>query len=183
MLMMRITKVTTKKGDRGATELADGQRVSKTHPRIRCLGALDELSCQLGLVLPVAPDELRETIRRLQNDLFNLGGELATPQQKGLLGEERVNEMEREIQRLNRGLPPLKEFLLPGGSEVAARLHVARAVCRRAEREVVALLEKESGRRLWVQYLNRLSDLLFVLARRQQQEPGGGSEPQWDPSR
>ncbi len=180
---MRITKVTTKKGDQGTTELGDGQRVSKAHPRIQCLGVLDELSCQLGLVLSVAPNELRETIRQIQNDLLNLGGELSLPQQETvLLGAERVTEMETEIQRINRDLPPLKEFLLPGGSEVAARLQLTRAVCRRAERKVVALLEKETGRRLWVRYLNRLSDLLFVLARDQEQKRESGSEPQWDRS-
>ena len=176
---MRITKVTTKKGDQGETELANGQRVSKAHPRIQCLGALDELTCQLGLVLAVAPDDLQETLRQIQNDLLDLGGELASPQRgKVLLQEGRVAAMEAEIQRMNRDLPPLKEFLLPGGGEVSARLHLARAVCRRAEREVVALLDEETGRRLWVQYLNRLSDLLFVLARYRQQQRGG-NEPQW----
>jgi cob(I)alamin adenosyltransferase len=177
---MRITKVTTKKGDQGETELSNGKRVSKAHPRIQCLGALDELSCHLGLVFSIAPEGLQKTIHHIQNDILNLGGELSSPQQeKVLLQEERVTEIEAQIQRLNRDLPPLKEFLLPGGSEVPARLHLARAVCRRAEREVVALLERETGRKLWVQYLNRLSDLLFVLARSQQQEQGGGSEPQW----
>ena len=182
--MMRITKVTTKKGDQGETELSDGQRVSKSHPRIQCLGALDELSCQLGLVLSVAPDNVQGTLRQIQNDLLDLGGELSSPQgEMVLLQAERVTEMETQIRRINQELPPLKEFLLPGGSEVSARLHLARAVCRRAERNVVALLEKETGRTLWVQYLNRLSDLLFVLARYQQQEQGGGSEPQWHRSR
>jgi cob(I)alamin adenosyltransferase len=176
---MRITKVTTGQGDRGQTALGDGSRVSKTHPRIECLGVIDELNAQLGqVVVTCSSAPLQRDLKQIQNDLFNLGGEVATPETPPeLLTDERIVWLEDKLTKMNSTLPPLKEFVLPGGDEFAARLQLARTVCRRAERRVVALLEQESlNQPTWVRYLNRLSDYLFVLARYHLQCEGTGEQ-------
>ncbi len=166
---MRISKVTTKTGDRGQTSLGQGEKVSKSHPRIQCLGGVDELNAQVGLSIVACKDTLIiAELKSIQNDLLNLGGEIATPNLgKSLLPEQRVEFLEQKIKEMNKELPPLKEFILPGGDEFSARLHVTRTVCRRIERDVVGLPPEETDihHPVWLRYLNRLSDYFFVLAR------------------
>ncbi|MFH1852014.1 MAG: cob(I)yrinic acid a,c-diamide adenosyltransferase [Candidatus Neomarinimicrobiota bacterium] len=173
---MRISRVTTKTGDRGTTRLGNGQEVGKDHPRIRCLGALDELNAQIGLALAASnAADTNTDLTGIQNDLLNIGGELALVEQAPqLLSADRVRFLEQRLEEMNAQLPPLKEFLLPGGSEFAARLQVARTVCRRAECELVALSGRETVAGDVLQYINRLSDYLFVLARYSQHQSGGG---------
>ena len=158
----RISRVTTRSGDDGTTGIAGGARLPKDDPRIEALGTLDELNSQLGLLsaFGIGP-EAGQLVEALQQDLFDLGAVLAG----GSLdwgGEKKVGRLERKVEELNAALPPLKEFILPGGSVVTAQCHVVRAVCRRAERRVVVLPDLPETVRI---YLNRLSDLLFVLAR------------------
>jgi len=161
----RLSKITTRTGDGGETGLGDGSRVPKDHARVAALGELDELNSALGVVLAEdVPDELRTPLAEVQNDLLDLGGELSIPGH-ALLKAERVAFLEQETERHNRELAPLKEFLLPGGTRAAAAAHLARTVCRRAERAVVALGRTEPVSGVARQYLNRLSDLLFVAAR------------------
>jgi cob(I)alamin adenosyltransferase len=161
----RLTRIYTRTGDGGTTGLADGSRVPKDSPVIEALGAVDELNSALGVLLAEAlADELRAWLGDIQNDLFDLGGELSKPGHS-ILTEAHVTRLERELDRLNAGLPPLEDFVLPAGSRAAALAHVARAVCRRAERRLVALSRAEKVAPTALQYLNRLSDLLFVLAR------------------
>jgi cob(I)alamin adenosyltransferase len=161
----RLSKITTRTGDSGETGLGDGSRVPKDHARVAALGEVDELNSALGLVLAEElPDTLRATLADVQNDLLDLGGELSIPGH-ALLKAERVAFLESEIERSNRDLPPLKEFVLPGGTRAAAAAHVARTVCRRAERAVVTLGRTDAVGEVPRQYLNRLSDLLFVAAR------------------
>lgn len=161
----RLSKITTRTGDGGETGLGDGSRVAKDHPRVAALGEIDELNCALGLVLAEElPEPVRAALAEAQNDLLDLGGELSIPGH-ALLKPERVAFLEAETVRTNKDLPPLKEFILPGGSRAAAAAHLARTVCRRAERAVVALGRKEPVGEVARQYLNRLSDLLFVAAR------------------
>lgn len=158
----RISRVTTRSGDDGTTGLAGGTRLSKADPRIEALGAVDELNCQLGLLLALAAGgEACRRIEEVQQDLFDLGAVIA----QGKLewkGEGKSAQLEHWTEELNTALPPLEEFVLPGGGIEAAQCHVARAVCRRAERRVVVLDDLPETARV---YLNRLSDLLFVLAR------------------
>jgi cob(I)alamin adenosyltransferase len=182
----RITKVYTRTGDDGTTALGSGQRVPKTAPRIRAYGTVDELNAQVGVVLTAGlAAELVEPLRRIQNDLFHLGAELSVPEadkakRPGPQIEGRhVEVLEQLMDRLAAQLEPLKNFVLPGGSPAAAQLHVARTVCRRAEREVVALAEREPVGPNAIQYLNRLSDALFVLGR-YQNKLSGVDEPLWD---
>lgn len=173
---MRLTKITTRTGDNGSTGLADGTRVGKDHARIAALGSVDELSSQLGVLLaePLAPG-VRAGLLKIQNDLFDLGGALALPAQDSF-AESNLTWLDEQIEHYNAGLPPLREFILPGGSRAGALCHLARAVARRAERDLVALAqdyptEGNSGDRQRavsqhaLPYLNRLSDLLFVLGR------------------
>lgn len=164
---MRITKVTTKIGDKGTTSLGDGAKVSKSDLRICCIGEVDELNSIIGHAkIAVSGDDLAQELIKIQNNLLNLGGELSIPnKQLELLNEESVLHLEARIEELNKGLPPLKDFILPGGDEFSARLHIARSVCRRVERKIVKLMENEDGRNIWIKYLNRLSDYFFVLAR------------------
>lgn len=164
---MRITKVTTKTGDKGTTFLGDGTKVSKSDLRIDCIGEVDELNSFIGHVKVIAPNkDLVQELSEIQNNLLNLGGELSIPEKNlGLLKEESIFHLETIIEELNKDLPPLNDFILPGGDEFSARLHITRSVCRRAERTVVRLIEEEDGRNLWIKYLNRLSDYFFVLAR------------------
>ncbi len=161
----RLSKITTRTGDQGATGLASGERVSKDSARIRAAGAIDELNSWIGLVLAQTDvPEVRERFTEIQHGLFEAGAELS-------LGAPRIKEedlalLETSVEQFNAGLEPLREFVLPGGCPAAAACHVARTVCRRAESVVVALYAREpAGASLLVPYLNRLSDLLFVLAR------------------
>ena len=161
----RLSKITTRTGDAGETGLGDGARVAKHSPRIAALGELDELNCAIGLVLAEeVPPALREALLGVQQDLFDIGGEVSIPGHS-ILREERIVALEKHLQSWNAGLPPLKEFILPGGTRAAAASHFARTVCRRAERSVVALAQHEKVGDAARRYLNRLSDLLFVAAR------------------
>jgi len=177
---MRITKVTTKTGDKGMTRLGTNEIVSKSSLEIHVLGDLDELSSVLGIVkVSCQTEELRSNIENIQNDIFNIGGEVALRNSGNkLLQKDRVDILEKEIENISNKLPPLKEFLLPGENELSSKIHHARSVCRRAERSLVALTEKNSYRHIWIQYLNRLSDYLFVLAR-QSGKSEGQSERMW----
>jgi cob(I)alamin adenosyltransferase len=181
---VRLTRIYTRGGDRGETSLGDGSRVSKLDPRVRAYGAVDELNSQIGLALadPGLPDGLRETLRRIQNDLFDVGADLSTPyretDERLRIRQEQIDELERLCDLFNAPLPELRSFVLPGGTEAAARLHVARAVCRRAELIVLATAAETPLDPLAAVYLNRLSDLLFILARTAN---AGRDEPLWRP--
>jgi cob(I)alamin adenosyltransferase len=170
----RLSRIVTRTGDDGTTGLADGQRVTKHSPRIEAVGAVDELNCALGLLLatPDLQSQLSETLVECQHDLFDLGGELAIPGSVAV-GEPHVARLEAAVEALNQDLPPLKEFVLPGGGMAAATCHMARAICRRAERRGWALAATEAVNPLALQYLNRLSDLLFVAARVLARQHGG----------
>jgi cob(I)alamin adenosyltransferase len=179
---VRLTRIYTGGGDRGETSLGDGTRVPKVDCRIAAFGAVDELNSQIGLAL--AADlraEMSEVLTRVQNELFDLGADLSVPfgvTDKLRINDEQISALEQDCDRFNADLPDLTSFVLPGGSEVAARLHVARAVCRRAEREALEAAEQMDINQLALVYLNRLSDLLFILARTAN---AGGSEPLWKP--
>jgi cob(I)alamin adenosyltransferase len=167
---VRLTKIYTRGGDAGETSLGDGSRVSKLDPRIAAFGAADEVNAALGLVLAAdgCPPDIAVVLERVQNELFDLGADLSVPvEHEGRLRvtQEHVGGLERDCDRFNAELPELKSFVLPAGSEAAARLHVARTVCRRAEREALAAAETLEVSPLALVYLNRLSDLLFILAR------------------
>lgn len=175
---MRLGKITTRTGDDGSTGLADGSRVAKNSARISALGALDELNSQLGLLLCESlPQDVAHILHSIQNDLFDLGGALATAN-GGELAPDRLARLDGAIARYNAELPPLREFILPGGTRAAALCHVCRTVARRAERDLVALGQAESLPVNGLSYLNRLSDLLFVLARTLNRD-ANLAEPQW----
>lgn len=160
----RLSKIVTRTGDKGTTGLADGTRVSKDNMRIHCLGTVDELNSHLGLLLcEVLPDDIRTLLLTIQNDLFDLGGSLAYP--VAPFSEDKLARLDEAIEHYNKNLPPLKEFILPGGTRAACQCHIARTVARRAEREMVALSQLEEPPANGLPYLNRLSDLLFVLSR------------------
>jgi cob(I)alamin adenosyltransferase len=174
----RLSKIATRTGDAGETGLGDGRRVAKDNARVAALGDIDELNSAVGVVLAEAlPQAAREALQAIQQDLLDLGGEISIPGH-ALLAEERVSALEQWLEAWNATLPPLKEFILPGGSRAAAAAHMARTVCRRAERSVVALGRAERVGVPARQYLNRLSDLLFVLARVLNRD-AGGSDLQW----
>ena len=179
----RLTKIYTRRGDDGQTGLATGERVAKHDARIEASGTVDETNCAIGVVLSEAnvPEELRESLGRIQNELFDLGAELSLPSYEKI-GEGHIRRLEAELDELNAGLPPLKEFILPGGSRSAADCHLARAVCRRAERAVWALAEQTSLNPDLPKYLNRLSDFLFVAARILARQEGG-TEVLWQHER
>jgi cob(I)alamin adenosyltransferase len=161
----RLTKIYTRTGDGGTTGLASGSRVAKDAPRIEVIGAVDELNSALGVLLAeTLPDAVRACLDDVQHDLFDLGGELSVPGHP-IMTKSHVERLERELDRFNAGLPPLKDFILPGGARAAALAHVARAVCRRAERRLITLARKQKIAPPLRSYLNRLSDLLFVIAR------------------
>jgi len=164
---MRITKVTTKVGDKGTTVLGDGSKVSKSDLRIICIGEVDELNSFIGHAKIATNDkEVVKELSEIQNNLLNLGGELSVPKKHlDLIKEESIFHLETILDELNKEMPPLKDFILPGGDEFSARLHIARSVSRRVERSIVRLIEVENGRNVWIKYLNRLSDYIFVLAR------------------
>jgi len=181
---VRLTKIYTRGGDAGETSLGDGSRVSKLDARIVAFGTVDELNAALGLVLAGScPDDIRVVLGRVQNELFDLGADLSVPvQHEGRLRvtQEQVDSLERDCDGFNAELSELRSFVLPGGSEVAARLHVARTVCRRAEREALSALGVHAVSPLALVYLNRLSDLLFILAR-SANATEGREEPLWRP--
>jgi cob(I)alamin adenosyltransferase len=166
---VRLTKIYTRGGDAGETSLGDGSRVSKLDERIAAYGAVDELNSAIGLVLAGgSPPSIREVLLRVQNELFDLGADVSVPlEHEGRLRatQEQVDRLEAECDRFNAELPELTSFVLPGGGETAARLHVARTICRRAEREALVAANAHAVNQLVLVYLNRLSDLLFILAR------------------
>ncbi len=162
----RLSRIYTRTGDDGTTGLGDGSRTSKDSARVEAYGTVDELNSFLGVLLACGdlPGDIRELLVRIQHALFDLGGELCVPGMAMVQAAD-VTALERSLDQYNAGLPRLKEFILPGGGKAAAHCHVARTVCRRAERRVVTLARSEDVRPEVVHYLNRLSDLLFVLAR------------------
>jgi len=174
----RLSKIYTRTGDDGTTGLGDGSRVDKDSLRVETFGTVDELNSIIGLVLASGVnDAVRDCLTRTQHELFDLGGELCMPGYT-LIPETCVGQLEAELDRFNEDLPPLKDFILPGGSEPAARCHLARTVCRRAERLMVSLAKTENINEVSLRYLNRLSDLLFVIAR-VLARANGGSEVLW----
>ncbi|MEO8011196.1 MAG: cob(I)yrinic acid a,c-diamide adenosyltransferase [Dokdonella sp.] len=161
----RLSKIYTRTGDDGTTGLGDGTRVAKDSARVAAYGTVDELNSALGVVLACEiADDIRTVLTRVQHELFNLGGELCVPGM-ALVQAAEITRLETELDGFNENLPALKEFILPGGGLAAAHCHLARTICRRAERDVISLAHGESVRTEATQYLNRLSDLLFVLAR------------------
>lgn len=161
----RLSKIVTRTGDDGTTGLGDGSRTVKDSPRVEALGEIDELNSQIGLVIALgAPSEHRPLLQEIQQRLFDAGGELSLPGRQ-LLGDPALLALEQRLDALNQELPPLTEFVLPGGCPAAAACHVARSVCRRAERRLVRLGRQEQVNSTLLKYMNRLSDLLFVLAR------------------
>ncbi|MGA9666913.1 MAG: cob(I)yrinic acid a,c-diamide adenosyltransferase [Gallionella sp.] len=162
---MRLSKITTRTGDKGTTGLADGTRLGKDHARIAALGSVDELNSQLGVLLvEQLPPDIRAVLLQIQNDLFDLGGALALPA-NDVFAVSRIAWLDEQIAHYNADLPPLREFILPGGSRAGALCHVARTVARRAERDLAVLSQGDAVPRHALPYLNRLSDLLFVLSR------------------
>jgi cob(I)alamin adenosyltransferase len=181
---VRLTRIYTRTGDTGETSLGDGSRVPKLDPRIEAFGTVDELNSVIGLGLAAEPPAaMAATLARVQNELFDLGADLSVPfGEPGRLRMEQVaiDALEADCDRFNAELAPLKSFVLPGGTELAARLQVARAVCRRAERSALAAAEEVEINPLCIVYLNRLSDLLFILARAAN-AAAGAPEPLWKP--
>lgn len=162
----RLSKIYTRTGDDGSTGLGDGSRVAKDSLRVAAYGTVDELNSTIGMVLACdgVPDDIAEALTQVQHELFDLGGELCIPGM-AMIDDADITRLEQVLDRFNDPLPPLKDFILPGGGMAASCCHLARTVCRRAEREVVALARAEAVRPQASRYLNRLSDLLFVLCR------------------
>jgi cob(I)alamin adenosyltransferase len=178
----RLTKIATRTGDAGTTGLGDGSRTGKDSPRIAAIGDVDELNSQIGVLLTeTLPDDVRAALLHIQHDLFDLGGELSIPGYT-LLKPAQVLQLDQWLAHYNAGLPRLAEFILPGGSRAAALAHVCRTVCRRAERALVVVGSQEALNDAPRQYLNRLSDLLFVLAR-VLNRADGGSDVLWQRAR
>ena len=178
----RLSKIYTRTGDKGDTGLGDGTRVPKDSARVEAYGTVDELNSILGVLLTEAlPTDLCAALTDIQHDLFDLGGELCIPGRTAL-ADARVTRLEQILDRLNADLTPLKEFILPGGSRAAALCHLARTVCRRAERRTIALGKMESVSPVAVKYLNRLSDLLFVMARALNKH-AGQADVLWQPGK
>jgi cob(I)alamin adenosyltransferase len=181
---VNLTRIYTRLGDGGETHLGDMSRVPKTHPRIEAYGAIDELNALIGLALTVdgMPERYVEWLRRAQNDLFDLGADLSVPYEEDdgrlRVTQAQIDALERDCDEVNERLEPLKSFVLPGGSEASARLHLARAVCRRAESVALWAADERPVNPLALVYLNRLSDLLFILARAAN---AGRDEPLWKP--
>lgn len=179
----RLSKIYTRTGDDGSTGLGDGSRVAKDDPRVEAYGSVDECNSAIGVVLaaPDLPPAVRESLTAVQHELFDLGGELCIPGHRAIQAAH-VTRLEQALDRFNEGLPPLKEFILPGGGPSAAACHLARAICRRAERRSWTLARAQAVAPEVLQYLNRLSDLLFILARVANAERGdvlwvpGGTE-------
>lgn len=167
----RLSKIYTRTGDKGETGLGDGSRISKTHPRVEAMGSVDELNSIVGVVVEELliedqPElsEIAEFLRSLQHRIFDLGGEISIPGFK-IVSEAHVKAIEEDLDRLNEHLAPLENFILPGGSRLIANCHMARAVCRRAERHVILLAKTDEVNQAAMEFLNRLSDYLFVVAR------------------
>lgn len=178
----RLSKIYTRTGDDGSPGLGDGSRVAKDSARVEAYGTVDEANSTIGMIQACAlPDDVREVLTKVQHHLFDLGGELCIPGHEAIQ-DAHVEGLEAHLDRFNEQLPPLKEFILPGGGEAASRCHVARTVVRRAERVAVTLARDETVRPQPVRYLNRLSDLLFVLARVLARADGQG-EVLWDHER
>jgi cob(I)alamin adenosyltransferase len=185
--MVYLSRIYTKTGDGGETALGDGTRVPKDHPRVAAYGTVDELNAVLGLLLTLQPRPAEyDLLRTIQNDLFDIGADLCRPQTPDeapgtrlRIRPDQAERLEQAIDRLNAGLSPLTSFVLPGGQPAAGWAHLARTVCRRAERAVVTLARGESVNPAVVVYLNRLSDLLFVLAR--VYNNNGGDDVLWQP--
>jgi cob(I)alamin adenosyltransferase len=181
-MTVNLTRIYTKLGDGGETHLGDMSRVRKTHPRIEAYGDVDELNSQIGVTLTVddLPERYGDWLRRVQNDLFDVGADLSVPhggdRERLRVNAQQVQWLEQVCDEVNATLKPLKSFVLPGGTPAAARLHVCRTVCRRAERRA---LHVDEGNPEVVRYLNRLSDLLFILSR----GANGDEEPLWEPGR
>jgi len=169
----RLSKIYTRTGDDGTTGLGSGERVAKDSLRIDTIGAVDELNCAIGRVLVHdLRDPVRECLQEIQHKLFDLGGEISIPGYQAIK-EDDVGRLESHLNDFNAQLPPLKEFILPGGGRAAADCHMARAICRRAERRLVSLAREEEVAEHARMYLNRLSDLLFVLCRSLARDEGG----------
>ena len=185
--MVRLNKIYTRTGDSGESGLVDGSRASKADPRFAAIGDVDEANCVIGVAFAaLADDEARAMLARIQNELFDLGADLATPGESFApdamtlrITADQVARLEREIDRMNADLEPLRSFILPGGGEAAARLHLARAVVRRAERSAVTAGNRHALNPLALAYINRLSDHLFVMARWTAREEGG--DVLWQP--
>lgn len=175
----RLTRIYTRTGDDGSTGLADGARLPKDSMRIETLGCLDELNCLIGLAIAYSADGAPSELAAIQHQLFDVGAEIALPPERRI-GAAQVAWLEESLDRRNAALPPLEEFVMPGGPPAAAHCHLARAVCRRAERRVVTLARSENVNPETLRYLNRLSDLLFVLARTLSRQAGCG-EILWKP--
>ena len=180
---VRLTRIYTRGGDRGETSLGDGSRVSKLDCRIGAFGAVDELNSHIGVALAgELPEPFRPVLERVQNELFDVGADLSVPYGVGdgrlRVTQEQIDALESACDRFNADLPALKSFVLPGGTGAAARLHVARTVCRRAERDALVASQELDIHPLVLVYLNRLSDLLFILARAAN---AGRAEPLWKP--
>jgi cob(I)alamin adenosyltransferase len=181
---VRLTSIYTRAGDGGETSLGDGTRTNKLDSLIAAIGTVDELNAAIGLALAAAlPERLRSPLERIQNDLFDLGADLSVPPAEGSperlrIGHEQVESLERLCDELNAKLEPLRSFVIPGGGEGGARLHLARAICRRAEREVLSAAQERAQSPPVAVYLNRLSDLLFICAR---VAAGDGEERLWRP--
>ncbi|HXZ95447.1 MAG TPA: cob(I)yrinic acid a,c-diamide adenosyltransferase [Burkholderiales bacterium] len=176
----RLTKIYTRTGDNGSTSLGDGTRIGKDSLRIEVIGEIDELNSSIGILLAEnLPPEVRACLTDMQHDLFDLGGELCMPGHVAIT-QGQVERLEKTLDSFNTDLPPLKEFILPGGSRSASLAHLARTVCRRAERSLVKLSKSEKVSELSRNYINRLSDLLFVIGRVLNRE---GGEILWQPGK
>ena len=175
----RLSKIYTRTGDDGTTGLGDGSRRAKNDPRVHCMGEIDELNACIGAALCQLEDgRLQKVLFAVQHDLFDIGAELAQPG-KSLLDDNYVSALEQSADEFNAALAPLREFILPGGSPAAAAIHLARTVCRRAERQLATLAGSEPVNPSTSRYLNRLSDLLFIMARAQAHDEDGG-EVYWN---
>ena len=178
----RLSKIYTRTGDDGTTGIAGGTRVDKDSMRIETIGTIDELNSIIGVILTHdTPKDVRDTLLDIQHDLFDLGGEFSMPGYE-VITQQHVDRLEQKLDRYNDELPYLKEFILPGGSPAAAHCHHARTVCRRAERNIVSLMREEAINPVASKYINRLSDLLFVLCR-VLARADGGSEVLWQKDR
>lgn len=178
----RLSKIYTRTGDDGTTGLGDGSRTQKDSLRVEAYGTVDELNSTIGLLIAgLESPELSSTLLDIQHDLFDLGGELCVPGMT-LIKDAQIDRLEHELDRLNEHLPPLKDFILPGGSTSAAQAHLARTICRRSERRVISLARQEPVNEPVIRYLNRLSDLLFVIARTVARASGAG-EVLWNHER
>jgi len=178
---MRITKVTTKTGDTGETSLGTGERVRKDHPRVNALGDLDYLNSVIGwTVSSLSDSHIGQELKNIQQDIFNISGDISLPDSEPvLLKKERIKDIEDHIDIITNKLPPLKEFILPGGSELISRLHIARTSCRNAERSLISMYGNQNLNQLHAKYMNRLSDYLFLLARLVKHNEGV-KEEHWD---